>query len=154
TTRRRIRNGSPCGRFIPSIILKYVSSKRWSGARRTTTQNGIISTTSSTLRTKTRAEARNKDAQSRWHVPGGGAKHEGRRARRQDHHDLLRRLRQRQGRRLALLRLEGRRRDVHARAGDGVGRAAHQRELHRPRLHQGGQRDVAADTRSEERRVG
>jgi hypothetical protein len=65
----------------------------------------------------------------------------------QDHHDLLGRLRERPGRRLALLRLEGRHRDVHERAGDGAGRAAHQRQLHRPRLHQGGQRDVAAEFR-------
>ena len=69
------------------------------------------------------------------HVPGGGAKHEGRRAPRQDHHDLLRRLRQRSARRLALLRLEGRHRHVHQGAGHGVGRAAHQRELHRSRLY-------------------
>ena len=69
------------------------------------------------------------------YVPGGGAKHEGRRAPRQDHHDLLRRLRQRSARRLALLRLEGRHRHVHQGAGHGVGRAAHQRELHRSRLY-------------------
>jgi len=78
---------------------------------------------------------RDQSARNVSHVPSGGAKHGGWQAPGENHHDLLRRSRQRPPWWRALLRLEGRCRHVHQSARHGAGGGTHQRELHRSGLH-------------------